>query len=396
MNEYEELQRWLDEEAEHDISTEEMLQEYGLTMETVPKQADLYKNRFFNLLKKYGICKDNISIMIAELDKLLFEQQNQELLFLYTALATERGLLFGTTEDDDQKAFIWLKQSLNAKKFYQAVSMEKNYEMRLHQLSKLSNIKDEEETDREEQLSLYQMAIQHDFLYRGRKSNVFLANIAELVRKVNLYPELKVIKPQVYSAILSRKHKLMLERKDYSPNFDNIFQRKEYKINMDNGKNFDTYQSYLELYDQLRRHYQDESDIDFSDYCFAHLSNLSEWYYQNCEPNEEIPMTLERMADQLTTQIALKSPVEIITKQPVLEIAYQNILLDEPDWLEMIWKVQKGMDISAFCETLYQKAGGIKICKDKKLALQYAELYLCMFMEDINRRILMDAFRYFL
>ncbi|MDE7122682.1 MAG: hypothetical protein K2O42_11060 [Oscillospiraceae bacterium] len=188
----------------------------------------------------------------------------------------------------------------------------------------------------------------------------------------------------------------MLERKDYSPNFDNIFQRKEYKINMDNGKNFDTYQSYLELYDQLRRHYQDESDIDFSDYCFAHLSNLSEWYYQNCEPNEEIPMTLERMADQLTTQIALKSPVEIITKQPVLEIAYQNILLDEPDWLEMIWKVQKGMDISAFCETLYQKAGGIKICKDKKLALQYAELYLCMFMEDINRRILMDAFRYFL
>ncbi|MDE7122681.1 MAG: hypothetical protein K2O42_11055 [Oscillospiraceae bacterium] len=164
-------------------------------METVPKQADLYKNRFFNLLKKYGICKDNISIMIAELDKLLFEQQNQELLFLYTALATERGLLFGTTEDDDQKAFIWLKQSLNAKKFYQAVSMEKNYEMRLHQLSKLSNIKDEEETDREEQLSLYQMAIQHDFLYRGRKSNVFLANIAELVRKVNLYPELKVIKP---------------------------------------------------------------------------------------------------------------------------------------------------------------------------------------------------------
>ncbi|MDE5768151.1 MAG: hypothetical protein K2H82_02080 [Oscillospiraceae bacterium] len=102
------------------------------------------------------------------------------------------------------------------------------------------------------------------------------------------------------------------------------------------------------------------------------------------------------MADQLTTRIALKSPVEIITKQPVLEIAYQNILLDEPDWLEMIRKFQKGTDISAFCETLYQKAGGIKICKDKKLALQYAELYLCIFMEDINRRILIDAFQYFL
>lgn len=396
MNEYEELHRWLDEEAEHNISTEEMLQEYGLTMETAPKQADLYKNRFFDLLKKYGICKDNISVMIAELDKLLFEQQNQELLFLYTALATEKGVLFGTMEDDEQKAYIWLKQSLNAKKFYQAVSMEKNYEARLHQISPFSEISSVEEADTDEQLLLYQMAIQHDFLYRGRKSNLFLANIAELVRKVNQYPELKKIKPYVYSAILSRKHKLMLERKDYSPNFHNIFQRKEYKINMDNGKNFDTYQSYLELYDQLRRHYQDESDIDFSDYCFAHLSNLSEWYYQNCEPNEEIPMTLERMADQLTTRIALKSPVEIITKQPVLEIAYQNILLHETDWLDMIGEVQKGADIAEYCERLYQSAGGAKICKDKKIALQYAELYLCMFMEDINWRILMDVFRYFL
>ncbi|MDE5768152.1 MAG: hypothetical protein K2H82_02085, partial [Oscillospiraceae bacterium] len=139
-------------------------------------------------------------------------------------------------------------------------------------------IRDRTNTD-DEQLLLYQIAVQYDFLYRGRKSNLFSANIAELVRKVNQHPELKKIKPYVYSAILSRKHKFMLEHKDYSPNFNNIFQRKEYKINTDNGKNFDTYQSYLELYDQLRRHYQDESDIDFSDYCFAHLSNLSEWYY---------------------------------------------------------------------------------------------------------------------
>ena len=33
MNEYEELHRWLDEQAEDDISTEELLQEYGLTIE---------------------------------------------------------------------------------------------------------------------------------------------------------------------------------------------------------------------------------------------------------------------------------------------------------------------------------------------------------------------------
>ncbi|MCM1235124.1 MAG: hypothetical protein NC489_33915 [Ruminococcus flavefaciens] len=30
------------------------------------------------------------------------------------------------------------------------------------------------------------------------------------------------------------------------------------------------------------------------DFCFANLSPLSEWYYMNCEPNEDIPMCLSR------------------------------------------------------------------------------------------------------
>ncbi|MCM1315790.1 MAG: hypothetical protein NC205_08445 [Prevotella sp.] len=396
MNKYEELHRWLDEKAENDISTEEILQEYGLTMEDASEQADLYREKFFELLRKYGVCSDNISVMIAELDRLIYKNQNEDLLFIYTALATEKGLLFGNMEDEEQKILCWLEQSGNAEKFSKAIRMEKTYKKRLESLSGFSEIPKAEKTDTEEQVLLYQMALQHDFLYKGRKSNFFLENTGELVRKVNANPKLKVIKPYVYSAVLSRKHKLMTDRKNYSPNFANIFERTDYKIKTDNGKNFDTYQSYLELYDQLRRHYQDESDIDFSDYCFAHLSNLNEWYYENCELNEEIPMTLERMAKQLITRISLKTPQNTTKKQPVLEIAYQNILLNETDWLDMIWEVQKGADISDYCERLYQMAGGARICKDRKLALQYAELYLCIFMEDINRRILMNDFKYFL
>lgn len=396
MNEYEKLQHWLDEESENDISTEELLQEEGLTSKEALEYAELYRKRFFELLQKYGISQNNVSMMIAELDKIISEKQNEDLLFLYTALATEKGLFFDDMKDDEQKILCWLKQSKNAEKFSRAIRMEKNYEIRLQQLSEFSETTDTEKTDTEEQLLLYQMSLQHDFFYKGRKSNFFLENIGELVRKVNACRELKVIKPYVYSAILSRKHKLMIDRKNYSPNFANIFERTEYKISSDNGKNFDTYQSYIELYDQLRQHYQDESDIDFSDYCFAHLSNLSEWYYENCEPNEEISMTLERMTKQLITRISLKTPEDIVKKQPVLEIAYQNILLNETDWFDMIREVQQGADISDYCEKLYQSAGGLRICKDRKTALQYAELHLCIFMEDINRRILQDCVGYFL
>ncbi|MCM1507937.1 MAG: hypothetical protein NC177_12515 [Ruminococcus flavefaciens] len=62
----------------------------------------------------------------------------------------------------------------------------------------------------------------------------------------------------------------------------------------------------------------------------------------------------------------------------------------------MILEIQKGAEISEYCEKLYQSAGGAKICRDKKIALQYAELHLCIFMEDINRRILMEDFWNFL
>ncbi len=35
-------------------------------------------------------------------------------------------------------------------------------------------------------------------------------------------------------------------------------------------------------------------DIPLSDYCFANITNLSDWYYRFCEPNEEVPMTILR------------------------------------------------------------------------------------------------------
>lgn len=396
MNEYEALQHWLDEEADKDISTEIILQEHGLTMKTALQQARTYKNRFFDLLRKYDVCQDNISMMIFQLDGLFSRMQNEELLFLYTVISVEEGLLFSQMEDDEQEILFWLEHSEKAEKFYRTISIENDNATRLKELSCSQKIAGPHEIDADEQVLLYQMALQHDFLYKGRGSNLFLENIGELVRKVNACPELKQIKPYVYSAVLSRKHKLMTGRKNYSPNFDNIFQSIEYKIDDDNGKNFDTYQSYLELYDQLRRHYEDESDVDFSDYCFAHLNNLSEWYYENCEPNEEIPMTLERMATQFTTRISLDNFIDFPEKQPILEIAYQNVLLNEYDWLDMIKAVQKGANISDYRQKLYQLAGSERICKDRKTALQYAEKYLCIFMEDINRRILMNAFRYFL
>ncbi len=75
-----------------------------------------------------------------------------------------------------------------------------------------------------------------------------------------------------------------------------MFQYQDYNIHKNNGKNFNLYQSELELYDHLQRSYADNDDVDIKlcDFFFATLSPLSEWYYIHCEPNENIPMNIRR------------------------------------------------------------------------------------------------------
>ena len=70
----------------------------------------------------------------------------------------------------------------------------------------------------------------------------------------------------------------------------------DYQINTDNGKNFSQYQSYVELYEHLRRAYlsDQQTDIPFCDYCFANLSPLSEWFYRYCLPELPIPKNLKQ------------------------------------------------------------------------------------------------------
>ncbi|MDE5620844.1 MAG: hypothetical protein K2O29_03870 [Ruminococcus sp.] len=157
----------------------------------------------------------------------------------------------------------------------------------------------------EEQSDIYRMSLKHEFLYCGRKNEIYFENIGELVREINSCKELQSVKPYIIYAVLTRKNKLIMERESYSPNIRNVFQYQNYRIECDNGKNFDSYQSYIELYEHLRRFYIDSTEVDiaFSDYCFANTSPLSMWYYQNCEPNEDIPMDMWSKVNSIKSMI---------------------------------------------------------------------------------------------
>ena len=379
-SEYEEIEELINEAADSYKPVEEILSEYGITFEQGLGKANQFSEKFFDTLKNKKIETFNISKICCDVVTLLDTGTDDDTIFIYTALLTENGLLFGNISDNKQKIQLWLEQSdkMSALEKYKSKSVAT-------------------ETDREEQVILYQMAVENTFLYKYRHSNILLENIGELVRQVNASEVYSQIKSYIYFAVLSRKHKMMTERKNYIPNIPKIFEYHEYKIYKDNGKNFDTYQSYLELYGQLRESYEDEIDGEFTDYCMTNTSNLTEWFFDNCEPTDYIPMSINQIIDYLSTTIWITPEFNDISdftdKNPVLEIAYENELENDEYLSEFVNAMQNGEDISKYAERLYEQANIYAHCSDRKRALILAQLYLYDYMEEYNRRLLVDSAR---
>jgi hypothetical protein len=394
MNDYEYLQRWLDDEASENDSIDDILKSKDITKDHALTCAEKFRSKFYELLKRNDIQADNISGIIKGICELIKRDKSEEAMLLYTAIAAEKGLLFGNYTDSEQLISLWLEHDEKVRILTKMIALAPAYKKRLDQLQRVNENKLSAEIELEEQALLYRMALQHKFLNTDSDKNILLENLGELIRCVNANEHYRCIKPYIYSAVLSRKHKMMTSRRNYSPNLSEIFKYMGYKIGVDNGKNYDTYQSYLELYEQLRRHYSDECDIEFSDYCFAELSNLSEWYYENCEPNEEIPMALEYAMSYYAERIDL-GDVTVEGENPVLEIAYENVLSNADNWVDFVNAMQNGDNIARFCERLYTEANAAKICPDKRIAMQYAKFYLILFMEEYNRSLILEAAKQF-
>lgn len=295
-DEDEEINRLIDEAADEYVSLDDLLDRLGMTVDEALSEAESYRNRFFDNLSCCGIRYRNVNRICFDVAQLLKKDQSDMALFLYTSLLSENGLLFGNITDKEQKIYLWLEQRERSEYFIGRIKSERILRERFKELAEYIPQRADAAFDRKEQALLYDISKEHPFLARHIGS-IYLENLGELVRKVNGDALYSQIKPYIYSTIISNKHKMMLTRIHYSPNIPAVFKRIEYKIHKDNGKNFNTYKAYIELYEHIRSCYEDESDIALSDYCFAHLNNLSEWFYENCEPAADIPMTLYQTLD---------------------------------------------------------------------------------------------------
>lgn len=398
-SEHEEMEQLIDNAADEYKIFDEILAERNLNAEQALSMAHAFRTKYFRLLSERKLDGYKISKLCLEVTKLLRHDKSDDMIFIYLALVTENGLLYGDISNNEHMIHLWLEQLDKIELLTEIIHKERSYSRRLSELAEHRFKGNNIEIDREEQALLFNSVIVFPFLYKAKNSNIFLDNIGELVRQVNSDKLYRSIKPYIYFAILTRKHKLITEREHYSPNISSVFQYQHYKIDTDNGKNFDNYQAYLELYGTLKNFDDDYIDWELTDYCMANLSNLSEWFYDNCEADDDIPMSLYQVIDYLSTNIWFKNDIpnitEFIEENPVLEIAYNNALSDQIFADTIISAAQNDEDIDIYAHILYDSSNAESYCKDKDNAINFALLCIHDLIEEYNRQLLVNASKCF-
>lgn len=397
-----EFYRFLKNAAETYNPTKKILEKYNLTFDEALHNANAYSKDFDTLLKKYNIKSELPEVILIDISKALDSNHDEDMIRLCGMAMIDDGFLFGNITDEEERVLQWTITKSKLDSFIEYLQNLPLYKERLEKLVK--SIRTETtDINLEEQSALYTMSLEHDFIYKYGRNNCYLTNLGELVRLVNSNDMLKQVKPYVYSAVLCRKHKMMLERENYTANIKDVFKFKEYKIHTDNGKNFDTYQTYIELYEQLRRHFLNDSEVDtgFSDYCFASLSNLCDWFYLNCEPDENVPRSFRsEIASYLGSLDLVGDTIisddyyleDFIEENPVMEIAFENTLNNNFEMLEDFVNARyNNENTRKIVEEFFKLSGVEKMNVNTENMIKYAEAFLLEKMEINIRNMLIDS-----
>ena len=390
-----EIYQYINEQITSYMPFKEFLKEKHLTFKEGERQALQFQAHYRNLLSKYQISDVTpVSICLGLMQELTKSPENETLQYLYICTVTDIGILNPITAPEqavEQLVRNYLEQLERITEFQNFmqnyITYRKKYKTLKPHFKKeimIQNLDCSQEAE-----CLYKMALQHKFL--SMENDIYYDNLHTLLMLLNSDEILQSLKPYIIFAVLSRKHGLIQKRENFIPNISAAFTYQEYHIYTDNGKNFRNYKSYIELYEQLRRFYlqMPETDIGFCDFCFAELSALNEWYYQYCEPNEEIPMNLKQKVCSLKSlcfpvlyPYYLYSDTEFDTFQETFPKIYRKWekAVTPAIIQKILTELCRQQDISAFVEQLphgkeYQK---------------FAELFLYQNAEDMLQKQMID------
>ena len=283
---YDELDRMIDDNWS--IYTE--LDKLGITKERALELADEYIDSVNVLLKKYGIEKQNKLTMIEDICDMA-DTENDEHVKLVCDFSADTGLLLKELTDDNKIA-LWYYDVPLAEATYKLIKTRKEKHRLMHEIKKC--IKSENTNNESYYKEVFNLLAESGYADGVSDLSILRDNLADIECLINSTKGFDMIAPFVYYQALVRNAKKMLSKQDYSLNPESIFKYKEYSIEKDNGKNFDTYTDYIGLYLDLLDIFP-KSDKELCEVCYLAVSNLGVWNNENISA-DDVPLYIDDKA----------------------------------------------------------------------------------------------------
>lgn len=202
---------------------------------------------------------------------------------------------------------------------------------------------------------------------------------------IKAVPALKPLSPLVYFQVYMHNRKKLLVKQDFVPTLKNLFNREEYSISADNGKNFDRYAEYCVMYLDLKKCFP-EADEPLCDAGFLACSNLAEWCYENAELPDSFPLTDYAFVSECHT-ILFKDGMEEVPFWAQEGVSFEEIVLLKEKYSALDKLAEKAAqnvdfsqldrflkDGSAFCSELLEENGMLEKLRPNQLSAARALL----------------------
>ena len=260
------------------------------------QQAAQARERFQGELRLWGLPPEQRFELCVRLWEKAKEDPSLALLRLQSYLICDTGLLLDPdTEERDweRDALCWKTIQKEAEELYVYLVDRRQKAWRFSQvLEEIGRVKQTPPPgETAERLEQVVDAFLKNLPLRGQGDRGILSdNVDALLHLADSSQALHALKPLFLYRVLTRHGKRLQTVRDLRIDLRALWNPVEYRIDRDNGKNVQSYQHQLALFEALYGMFASDAQVDapLNLYGFSRLSNLGEFYLMQCPEKKQV------------------------------------------------------------------------------------------------------------
>lgn len=367
-----------------DISLEDRLCAAGISAGDALAAARLSVREYKALLEKLNIPAEPQHLMWREFLRAVESGMTDDSRLLLSYLLAG-GNVLSEGLNPEEMISAWLDISERQKKIHAALVLRREKRAEFTAISEQLSALRQPSVDAEDFPNPVFNLLCSEGYADGADIDTLKYNLDLINSLINAVPVMKPLSPLVYFQVYVHNRKKLLVKQDFVPTLKNLFNREEYSITSDNGKNFDRYAEYCMLYLDLKKCFP-EADESLCDAGYLACSNLAEWCYENAELPDGFPLTDYAFVSECHTML-FKDGMEEVPFWAQEGVSFEEIVSLKEKYSALDRLAEKAAqhvdfaqldrflkDGSAFCSELLEESGMLEKLRPNQLSAARALL----------------------